>query len=75
MTPTQKILLTGAIKSFVRGATGVIVALNVVDAEHFNFASVGGLKHLLFAVLIAGVVAEATYLNQWAHSGNGNSST
>ena len=75
MNDTQRTLLRGAVKSFVRGATGVIVSLNVVDAEHFNFASVGGLKHLGLAVLIAGVVAEATYLNQWAHSGNGVSAT
>ena len=73
MSPTQSTLLRGAIKSFLRGATGVIVSLNVVDAQHFNFASIGGLKHLGLAVLIAGVVAEATYINQWAHSGNGSS--
>lgn len=75
MTPMQSTLLKGAAKSFLRGATGVIVSLNVLDAEHFNFASVGGLKHLGLAVLIAGLVAEATYLNQWAHSGNGSSTT
>jgi hypothetical protein len=75
MNITQSNLFRGAIKSFVAGATGVVVALNVVDYEHFNVTSFGGLKHLGMAVLIAGLVSEARFLNQWAHSGNGNGAT
>jgi hypothetical protein len=69
MNPTQNTLLKGAVKSFVAGATGVVVALNVIDPQHFNVATLGGWKHLGLAVIIAGVVGEARFLNQWAHSG------
>ena len=69
MNPTQSALLRGAIKSFVAGATGVVVALNVIDPAHFNVTSIGGWGHLGLAVLIAGIVSEARFLNQWANSG------
>lgn len=75
MNLTQSTLLKGAVKSFVAGATGVVVALNVIDPAHFNVSTFGGWKHLGLAVLIAGLVSEARFLNQWAHSGNGASST
>jgi hypothetical protein len=66
----QSILLWGAVKSFVAGGTGVIVALNLVDPEKFNIATLGGWKHLGMAVLISAVFGEARFLHQWATSGN-----
>lgn len=75
MNPAQKVLALGAVKSFVAGATGTVLSLNIVDPEHFSAVTLGGWKHLVFAILVSGVVAEARFLNQWAHSGNGQSST
>jgi hypothetical protein len=67
----QTALLWGAVKSFVAGGTGVIVALNVVDPDKFNVATIGGWKHLGFAVLISAVFGEARFLHQWSTSGGG----
>ncbi len=71
MTVAQQTLLKGAVKSFVAGSTGIIVSLNLVDPDHFNAATLGGWRHLGLAILIAGIFAEARFLNQWAHSGDG----
>jgi len=72
MTDAQKNLFKGALKSGVSSATGMILSLNVIDPEHFSFATFGGWKHLLGAIGIAIVVAEARFWKQWADSGNGH---
>ena len=71
MNDRQKGLLIGSLKSAVSSATGMVLSLNIIDPEHFSFATYGGWKHLLAAIGISVVVAEARYFNQWAHSGNG----
>ena len=69
MNDTQKTLLKGALKSAVGSATGMVISLNIVDPEHFSFQTFGGWKHLVAAILVSVVVAEARFWNQWAHSG------
>ena len=70
MTDKQNVLLVGMLKSFIAGATGVILALNIVDAEHFSIMTFGGWKHLGLAILVSGVASESRFLNQWANSGS-----
>lgn len=71
MTDAQRILLKGALKSAVSSATGMILSLNIVDADHFSITTLGGWKHLGFAIFISVITAEARFWQQWAHSGNG----
>ena len=70
MNTKVHLLLTGMLKSFVAGAAGLVISLNVVDPEHFNPATAGGLKHISLAILIAGFVSECRYLKQWAEATN-----
>jgi hypothetical protein len=66
----MKELILGALKSFVAGATGVIVALNIVDPSKFSVSTVGGWKQLGIVVLIAGGIQEVRFLQQWANAVN-----
>lgn len=68
MNVKQSKMVVGAIKSFVAGSTGIVLSLNIVDADKFNVMTVGGWKHLAVAILIAGAVSESRFLNQWANS-------
>lgn len=61
-----KQLAIGALKSFVSGSTGIIVALNIIDPAQFSATTYGGWKHLGLAMLIAGAFSEARFLKQWA---------
>jgi len=70
MTIAQKALVTGAVKSAVSSATGMILSLNIVDSEHFNVMTFGGWKHLGAAIAVTIIVSEARFWNQWASSGN-----
>lgn len=72
MNATRSALLKGAIKSAVSAATGMILSLNIIDPEHFSFQTFGGWKHMLLAILIVTVVAEARFWKQWADSPNGH---
>ena len=72
MNATRKSLLKGAIKSAVGSATGMILALNIVDPNHFDIRTLGGWEHLGIAILISVVIAEARFWNQWAESANGD---
>jgi hypothetical protein len=69
MTPAQKTLLKGALKSAVSSATGIVLSLNLLDQDHFSVATIGGWKRLVFAVAVSVLVAEARYWRQWAESG------
>ena len=69
MTDAQRLLAKGSLKSAISSATGMILSLNIIDPDHFSFQNFGGWKHLLAAVGIAIVVAEARFWQQWAHSG------
>lgn len=62
-------LLKGALKSAVSSASGMILSLNIIDPDHFSFKTFGGWGHLLEAIGIAVVVAEARFWKQWADSG------
>jgi hypothetical protein len=70
MNPAQKLLFTGALKSAVSEATGLILALPLTDAEHFNIQTVGGWKHLGITILVVVLVGEARFWKQWADSTN-----
>lgn len=71
MNPAQKQLLTGALKSAIGAATGLILTLPVVDYEHFSPMTFGGWKHLGAAIFFTVLVGEARYWKQWADSGDG----
>lgn len=73
MNQARKGLLKGAIKSAVSAATGMVLALNIVDPQHFDVRTLGGWEHLGVAILISVVIAEARFWNQWANSANDNS--
>lgn len=67
MTPSQKALWIGALKSSVASITGVIIA-NAVDSANpvFTFA---WFKHIAIQSFFVLLVTEARYWNQWANSG------
>ena len=69
MTQAQHTLLMGAVKSGVTAATGLIMGLPMVDAEHFSPLTFGGWKHLGFAIFWVVLFSEARFWNQWANSG------
>lgn len=75
MTMATKNLWLGAVKSAVSQATGLIIALPVVDAEHFSVQQWGGWKHILTAILITVIVAEARFWKQWADAATGKNGT
>ena len=70
MNLAQHTLLSGAIKSGVSAATGLIIALPIVDPMQFSLASVGGWRHILSVIGIVVVVAEARFFKAWADSGD-----
>ena len=70
MNLTQSALLKGAIKSAISSATGEILSLPLIDAEHFNVTTFGGWKHLLSIIGITVLVSEARFFKQWADSGD-----
>ncbi len=70
MNDARKKLLIGAIKSAVSSATAIVLSLNIVDPSQFSFATVGGLKHLLFVIAVSVVIGEARFWRQWADSGD-----
>ena len=72
MNDARKKLIKGAIKSAVSSATGMILALNIVDPNRFDIRTLGGWRHLAAALLISIVIAEARFWKQWADSGNDN---
>lgn len=72
MNTVQHDLSVRALKSAISAAAGMILSLNIVDPEHFSFQTFGGWKHVLEAIGIVVVVAEARFWKQWADSRNGN---
>lgn len=66
MTPAQHALWIGALKSAISSATGLILSLPIVDAEHFSPTTFGGWKHLGAAILFVVLAGESRFWNQWA---------
>ncbi len=58
-----KLWLKGLVAAAVASASSTI-AVVVADPEHFNPASVGGLKKLGIVVLVSAIVGAAMYLKQ-----------
>ena len=69
MNAVQKTLVLGAIKSAVSSATGLILSLPLIDAEHFSITSWGGWAHVGAAVGVTVLISEARFWQQWANSG------
>jgi len=68
MNEKRKLLLTGALKSAVSAASGLIVSLPVVDPEHFSIITLAGALHMAGVIVWVTVVAEARFWKQWADS-------
>ena len=64
-------LLSGAIKSAVSAASGLIVSLPVVDPDHFSPTTLHGAWHLVALVGWVVVVNEARFWKEWADAANG----
>lgn len=65
----MKKLWLGALKSGVSAATGLIIALPVVDPFKFSLRSLGGWEHVLEVIGVVVAIGEARYWNQWANNG------
>jgi len=68
MNEKRKALLTGALKSAVSAASGLVVSLPVVDPEHFSVGTWQGIAHTAGVIVWVTVVAEARFWKQWADS-------
>jgi len=70
MSPERTALLKGALKSAVGGASGVLLAVIILDPIKFDVRTAAGWLNIAGAMLIAVATAEARYWKQWADSGN-----
>jgi hypothetical protein len=70
MNEKRRELLTGALKSGVSAATGLIVSLPAVDPEHFAITNINGILHILGLIAWVTVAAEARFWKQWSESSN-----
>lgn len=59
-------LLKGALASAISSASGLIIALQVIDPMRFSVASIGGWKHLGEAIGIVVLISEARFWKKWS---------
>jgi hypothetical protein len=68
VSPAQKQLWLGALKSAVSSACGLLVSLPLADPQNFSVTSFGGWKHLGLVIGVVVLAGEARFWKQWAGS-------